>query len=124
MTCVERALYRAHDALTVRMFAGGLGPVGRAALVAVRCALDKAHAERVAVVSTERAAHALTRARLEAAERVVEAARALEVAVLCEAGARESMHAPRAVLSAALTHRADVLAALDAAASSRAGDDS
>lgn len=42
VTCVERALYRAHDALTVRMFAaGGLGPVGRAALVAVRCALDK-----------------------------------------------------------------------------------
>ena len=50
--------------------------------------------------------------RLEAAERVVEAARALEFAVLCEAGARESMHAPRAVLSAALTHRADVLLAL------------
>ena len=52
--------------------------------------------------------------RLEAAERVVEAARALEFAVLLEAGARESMHAPRAVLSATLTHRADVLAALDA----------
>ena len=58
--------------------------------------------------------------RLEAAEWVVEAARALESAVLIEAGARESMHAPRAVLSATLTHRADVLAALDAAASSRA----
>ena len=74
MTCVERALYRAHDVLTIRMFAGGLGPVGRAALVAVRCALDKVHAERVAALADERAAHALTRARLEAAERVVEAA--------------------------------------------------
>lgn len=53
--------------------------------------------------------------RLEAAERVVEAARALEAAVLYEAGAREKMHVPRAVLAASLD-------ALDAAAPARAGD--
>ena len=59
---------------------------------------------------SERAAHALTRARLEAAERVVEAAR--------------PMRAHYSVAGRNLTEAIDALDALPAAAPARAGDDS